>query len=642
MSKRTRSSSVSSPNKRPNIEHDLEALQHIATRLRILSVECTSKAGSGHPTSCASMADILAVLFFDKSGMKFLPEEPRNPANDKFVLSKGHAAPILYAAWSEAGHIPREEVLKIREFGNDLEGHPTPRLDFVDVATGSLGQGLGAAAGMAYSNKYLDKTNPRVYCLMGDGESAEGSVWEAALFAGHYKLDNLVAFVDVNRLGQSDPTPLQHNLEAYTKRFEGFGWHAIHIDGHNFEAIIAALDEAHATKDRPTAIIAQTYKGKGLTEVIENHDNWHGKPLADKTQAVVDFLKAQLPEDGGKRLPVNPPESTLEAWQQKPLAFAPGVIEAIPLGKEIATRLAYGDAVAALGASDDLHRLVCLDGDTKNSTFSINFMKKFPERFVECFIAEQNLVSVGLGMGTRNKIPFCSTFGAFFSRTFDQIRMGAISLANLKLVGSHCGVSIGEDGPSQMALEDLAMFRTIPNALVFYPSDAVSTYRAVEIAANYKGIVYIRTSRPNFKVLYGAGEHFGAGVSKVVRQSDNDKVTVVAAGVTLHEALLAADKLAAEGIHIRVVDIFSVKPVDKATILAAAKATNGIVLTVEDHYPEGGLFEAVSSSLAAEADVRVYSLAVQEVPRSGKPQELVDHYGIGSGSIVSKVKALIA
>jgi transketolase len=607
------------------------ALQDMANQLRIDSIESTSAAGSGHPSSCCSMAELMSVLFFDE--MKYHVSQPRHPDNDRFVLSKGHAAPILYAAWAEAGLFPRSEILKLRQFGNDLEGHPTPRLSFVDVATGSLGQGLSAGAGMAYVGKHIDHGDYRVYVLMGDGESAEGSVWEAASFASHYKLDNLVAIVDVNRLGQSEPTMFQHRLDVYKARFDSFGWNAVIVDGHDVDAIRAAFAQARQTGDRPTALIAKTFKGKGIPGV-EDADNWHGKALGDKTQSSIDAIQQRIQAKVSIK-PTSPPAKLSPAMGSKIVPPALGH----KLGEKIATRAAYGVALAKIGAQNN--NVVALDGDTKNSTFADKFRALFPDRYCECFIAEQNLVGVAVGMGTRGKLPFVSTFAAFFTRAFDQIRMAAISQAKVTLVGSHAGVSIGEDGPSQMALEDLAMFRTIPGGLVFYPSDATSTAAAVAISANHCGISFIRTSRPVTPTLYADGEPFEAGKAKVVKQSPKDQVTIVGAGITLAEAMIAAEELAKEGIAVRVIDPFTIKPLDKSTILAAAKATGGKIITVEDHYPEGGLGDAVAGELATETGIVIHKLAVRELPRSGKPEELVDHYGIGARSIAAKVREII-
>lgn len=608
------------------------ALGDMATKLRIHSIESTSKAGSGHPTSCASIAEIMAVLFFDV--MRYEVKNPRAAGNDRFVLSKGHAAPILYAAWAEAGLFPTSELGRLRELDCDLEGHPTPRLPFVDVATGSLGQGLSAGAGMAYAGKHLDQADYRVYVLMGDGESAEGSVWEAMAFASHYRLDNLCSILDVNRLGQSDPTMIQHDLETYRRRVEAFGWRGIIVDGHDVEAVARAFEEAAGTKDRPTALIAKTYKGRDIPG-IEDKENWHGKALGDKTADAVAHLRGKLTGANGL-CPKGPAHSGEKAAPARGALPPPKYTK----GEKVATRSAYGAALAKLATADE--RVVGLDGDTKNSTYSENLKKAFPDRYIECYIAEQNLAGVGVGLATRGKIVFVSTFACFLTRAFDQIRMAAISESRANFVGSHAGVSIGEDGPSQMALEDLAMFRTIPGAAVFYPSDAVSAERAVELAADHPGITFIRTSRPATPVVYDANEPFAIGKAKVVKSSPEDRLTIIGAGITLAEAMTAAGALAREGIGVRVIDPFTIKPLDRATILNAARATGGKILTVEDHYYEGGLGDAVAGELASEPDIRVWKMAVGEVPRSGKPDELLARYGIDAASIAAKVKKILA
>ncbi|KAM6977046.1 transketolase-like protein 2 [Aplochiton taeniatus] len=617
-------------------EKTLQGLKDVANKLRIHSIKATCASNSGHPTSCCSAAELMSVLFFQT--MRYKSQDPRNQCNDRFVLSKGHAAPILYAAWVEAGYVKEADLLNLRKMDCDLEGHPTPKLAFVDVATGSLGQGLGAACGMAYTGKHFDKSSYRVYCMMGDGECAEGSVWEAMAFASYYKLDNLVAIMDVNRLGQSEATPLQHDMETYRKRCEGFGWNTYVVDGHDVEELCKAFWQAQQVKGKPTCIVAKTLKGKGLKD-IEDMDNWHGKPIPkDRVDELLKVLTSLIQVPNKTLTPEMPNEDTA------PVDSSPIRLPAPPaykLGDKMATRRAYGVALAKLGQSSK--RVVALDGDTKNSTFSETFKKAHPDRYIECFIAEQNMVSVAIGCATRDRtVAFASTFSAFFSRAYDQIRMGAISQSNVNLVGSHCGVSIGEDGPSQMALEDLAMFRAIPTCTVFYPSDAVSTERAVELCANTKGICFIRTSRPDTKVIYPPEEKFEVGVAKVVRQSGSDKVTVVGAGVTLHEALAAADILAKEGVNIRVVDPFTIKPMDASTIVSSARATGGRIITVEDHYREGGLGEAVLSAVGEEPGIVVTRLAVSGVPRSGKPQELLDFYGISAEYIVKAVRKTFA
>uniref|UniRef100_A0A8D1BAJ7 Transketolase n=1 Tax=Sus scrofa TaxID=9823 RepID=A0A8D1BAJ7_PIG len=557
-------------------QQKLQALKDTANRLRISSIQATTAAGSGHPTSCCSAAEIMAVLFFHT--MRYKAQDPRNPHNDRFVLSKGHAAPILYSVWAEAGFLPEAELLNLRKISSDLDGHPVPKQAFTDVATGSLGQGLGAACGMAYTGKYFDKASYRVYCLLGDGELSEGAVWEAMAFAGIYKLDNLVAILDINRLGQSDPAPLQHQMDVYQKRCEAFGWHAIIVDGHSVEELCKAFGQV---KNQPTAIIAKTFKGRGITGV-EDKESWHGKPLPQNmADQVIQEIYSQI--QNKKKILATPPQED-----------APSV-------------------------------------DITNIRMPTPPSYKVGDK-----------VSIAVGCATRNRtVPFCSTFAAFFTRAFDQIRMAAISESNINLCGSHCGVSIGEDGPSQMALEDLAMFRSVPMSTVFYPSDGVATEKAVELAANTKGICFIRTSRPENAIIYNNNEDFQIGQAKVVLKSKDDQVTVIGAGVTLHEALAAADLLKKEKINIRVLDPFTVKPLDRKLILDSARATKGRILTVEDHYYEGGLGEAVAAAVVGEPDVTVTRLAVSQVPRSGKPAELLKMFGIDKDAIARAVRGLV-
>uniref|UniRef100_A0A0P4WT66 transketolase n=1 Tax=Daphnia magna TaxID=35525 RepID=A0A0P4WT66_9CRUS len=612
-------------------------LRNLADRLRIDSIRATNASKSGHPTSCASMAEIMSCLFFRV--MKYKLSEPRDKSSDRFILSKGHAAPILYSAWAEAGLFPVEDLMNLRKLDSDLEGHPTPRLNFVDVATGSLGQGLSVACGMAYVGKHFDKASYRTYCLIGDGESAEGSIWEALHFAGHYRLDNLCAIFDINRLGQSEPTSLQHNMEVYRKRLEAFGFHAIVVDGHDVEELCKAFDEASSTLGKPTAILAKTYKGYKFPTISDELD-WHGKPLGAKADEVIQAIEQQM----------QPGTSTGVPHIAEPVNDAPEVniddvrLSAPPaykMGEMVATRLAYGTALAKLAEHNP--RVIALDGDTKNSTYSDKIKKVSAERYIECFIAEQNLVGVAIGAGCRGRtIPYVSTFAAFFTRAFDQLRMGAISQTNITCVGSHAGVSIGEDGPSQMALEDLAMFRAIPGSTVFYPSDAVSCERAAELAGKTKGICFIRTSRPNTAVIYENEQAFSAGKGHVVRNHDEDDLVIVGAGVTLHEALKASDMLMESGIKAAVIDPFTIKPIDHDLLVKEATRCNGRVLTVEDHYPEGGLGEAVASTLAEQRNVIVKILAVREVPRSGPPEVLLEHFGIGAKAIAEAAKKLVA
>ncbi|MEX0830219.1 MAG: transketolase [Nitrospirales bacterium] len=608
-----------------------EQLRQKADQLRIHSIRATTQAGNGHPTSCCSAADIVATLFF--SVMRYDPKDPRNPDNDRFVLSKGHAAPLLYAAWAEAGLFNPKELLELRTLASDLEGHPTPRLAFVDMATGSLGQGLSVGLGIALNNKYLDKTSARTYVVLGDGESVEGSVWEAADIARQAQLDNLCAIIDINRLGQSDPTMLEHNLSAYQSRWESFGWHALTIDGHDHAELLKAFAKASKTTQKPTMILAKTYKGKGIP-FAEDHPNWHGKPLnAQQAEEAISLLNQTLSSPA--------PTFSIVAPASVPRDYSPAKpLPAPPYGPtdSVATREAFGDALAQLGEVNPL--VVGLDADVKNSTYTEKFGKRFPGRFFENFIAEQNMIGAAAGLAACGKIPFAATFAAFFTRAYDFIRMAAISQSNMKLMGSHVGVSIGEDGPSQMGLEDLAMMAAQPGIVVLYPSDAMCAYRMVETMANHQGMVYMRTGRPKTPILYGPDETFTIGGSKVLRHSEKDQLTIVAAGVTLHEALNAYDELQKSGIAVRIIDLYSIVPIDAVTLKQAAKATNNLILTVEDHYLHGGLGDAVLSALSTEG-VRLHKMGIQEIAHSGKPDELLDHYGINARAITEKVKQLV-
>jgi len=610
------------------------SLKNVATRLRIDSVRATSEAGSGHPTSCASAAEIVATLFF--SEMRYDPRNPRNPDNDRFVLSKGHAAPVLYAAWAEVGLLTRDDLLTLRRLDSDLEGHPTPRLSFVDVATGSLGQGVCAAVGSAL-NARLITSDYRTYVLLGDGESAEGSVWEAAEAAANDRLDSLCGITDVNGLGQSGPSIWNHDMEAYAARWRAFGWHSIIVDGHDVTALLDAYEEARRTKGQPTMILARTIKGKGIS-LAEGKSGWHGKAFkkGQELDSVLASLESQiLPEDEPAQPPDGPRTRRDTSRRARQSNKATVGTPAYKIGDSVATREAYGTALAKLGDGDD--RIVALDGDVKNSTFSEKFQEKHSDRFFQNFIAEQVMVGSAMGLAARGAIPFPSTFAAFLTRAYDFIRMACISNLNIKLAGSHAGVSIGEDGPSQMALEDLAMMRAQPNMTVLYPCDAMSTERLLELMAYHPGPAYMRTSRPKTPVIYGPDEAFAIGGLKVLRESVNDVATVIGGGITVFEALKAYDELLKNGRSIRVIDLYSVQPIDARSLLRCARETRRII-TVEDHYAAGGIGEAVAACVAG-SGVAVERLCVKEIPRSGTPEQLIDHYGISSRHIVSAVTA---
>uniref|UniRef100_H0WHG0 transketolase n=1 Tax=Otolemur garnettii TaxID=30611 RepID=H0WHG0_OTOGA len=624
----------------------VQVLRDMANRLRIHSIRATCASSSGHPTSCSSAAEIMSVLFFHT--MRYKQSDPESPDNDRFILSKGHTSLYLRGAdWTE--DVDRQEtnfLLDLRRLHSLLETMITTlciqRLSFVDVATGWFGQGLGAACGMAYTGKYFDKASYRVFCLMGDGESSEGSVWEALAFASYYGLDNLVAIFDVNRLGHSGAFPAEHCIEIYKKRCEAFGWNTYVVDGRDVEALCQVFWQATQVKNKPTAVVAKTFKGRGMPNV-EDAENWYGKPMPkERADAIIKLIESQI-QTNRNLVPKPPIEDSPQISITDIKMTSP---PAYKVGDKMATRRACGLALAKLGHAND--RVIMLDGDTKNSTFSEMFKKEHPERFIECFIAEQNMVSVALGCATRDRtIAFASSFAAFLTRAFDQIRMGAISQANINLVGSHCGISVGEDGPSQMALEDLAMFRAIPNCTVFYPSDAVSTEHAVYLAANTKStcsglsLCFVETEQAAVIVIWLARAGFEPTTLRVIRHSVNDKVTVISAGVTLHEALAAADDLSKEDIPIRVIDLFTIKPLDSATIVSSAKATGGRVVTVEDHYPEGGIGEAVCAAVSMEPDILVHRLAVSGMPRSGKPIELLDVFGISARHIIVAVKCIL-
>jgi transketolase len=609
----------------------VDSIKEKARRLSILSMMATTAAGSGHPTSCMSAAELVAGTFF--YAMKFDPRNPNSSDGDRFVLSKGHAAPVLYAALAEAGVFPESRVMTLRQFSSELEGHPTPRIPGVDAATGSLGQGLSVGAGLAIGAR-MDQSPTRVYVLVGDGEMAEGQIWEAAEFAGHYKLDNLTLLADVNALGQSEPTMYQHDMDVYRRKFESEGWATEVIDGHDVAAVLAALDRAKATKGRPQAILARTIKGHGFSEVAGKL-GWHGKPFSKEQ------LAAALKEIGETiDVPPDPGKSYARTSLPEPPSFPDPAPPHYAPGKPVATREAYGYALKRLGAVNP--HIVAISGDVKNSTFSEIFGDAYPDHFYQGYIAEQNLVSAGVGLAARGKVPFLDTFACFLSRAYDQVRMAAISRANINLCGSHCGVSIGEDGPSQMALEDIAMFRAVHSSAVFYPSDAISAERLTETMARRSGINYLRTSRPKTPILYSEEEKFPVPGFKVLRQSGADRVTVIGAGITLHEALKAADQLKTQGTAVRVIDLYCVKPIDGKTLAEHIDATGGKLVTVEDHWPQGGVGEAVLSALAQAgvAPTKSRLLAVRDMPHSGKPEELVDAFGISARHIAAAVREI--
>ena len=608
---------------------DLEFARQLGQQLRVDSIRCSTAAGSGHPTSSMSAADLIAVLL--TRYLQYDWSKPKDPNNDHLIYSKGHASPLCYAMFKAAGAITDAEMMTFRKFGSRLQGHPTPVIPWVDVATGSLGQGLPIGVGVALAGQYLDNLPYHVWVLCGDSELAEGSIWEALDKAGHYKLANLTAIWDINRLGQRGETEFGWSLDTYRRRVEAFGCYPIVIDGHDMPSIDRAFGEALSNTGKPTVIIAKTIKGKGFSE-IENKDGWHGKPLPP------DMAERAIKELGGiKNLKVKTQKPERGAVPKRPAAPEP-VLPTYKKEDKVATRKAYGDALVALGAIPDV---VAMDGEVSNSTHSDEFAKAFPDRFFEIYIAEQQLIATAVGMSVRGYRPFASTFACFLSRACDQIRVAGISMANLKLAGSHVGVSIGEDGPSQMGLEDLAMTCGQPNFTVLYPSDGVSAWHATRLACENKGPTYIRTTGPKTRVLYAPDEKFEVGKSKALRASTNDLVTVVGAGITMFEALAAFDELVKEGIPIRVIDLFSVQPIDVAALIDAANVTDGRIITVEDHYAHGGVGDAVLSALAAQS-IFLRKLAVREIPRSGKQAELMDRYGISARHIVAEVKLLLA
>ena len=618
----------------PITDADLALAAELAQQLRVDSIRSSTSAGSGHPTSSMSAADLMAVLV--SRHLRYDWDEPRHAGNDHLIFSKGHASPLLYSIFKAVGVVSDEELMTgYRRFGSRLEGHPTPVLPWVDVATGSLGQGLPDGVGVALAGKYLDEVPYRVWVLCGDSEMAEGSIWEALDKASYYKLSNLIAIIDINRLGQRGPTELSWDLDTYAARAAAFGARTFAVDGHDVAAIDQALAQAgDLAGHQPSVIVARTRKGRGFSEV-EDREGWHGRPLPDH------MAERAVVELGGERHLLVRGPGPAPAARPRPAAAAEVKLPGYQRGQKVATRKAYGDALAALGARPDV---VAMDGEVSNSTFADEFAKAYPERYFEMFIAEQQLVAAAVGIAVRGYRPFASTFAAFFTRAHDFIRMAAISQASISLAGSHAGVEIGADGPSQMALEDLAMLRAVHGSTVLYPSDATSAAALTAAMAGLAGISYLRTTRGAYPVLYDAAEPFPVGGSKVLRQSDDDQVTLIGAGVTLHECLAAAGQLAAGGISARVIDLYSVKPADTATLTAAAAATGGRLVIAEDHHPEGGLGSAVLDALtgAGRTDLAVAHLAVREMPGSGTPAELLDASGIDAAHIADAARRLLA
>jgi transketolase len=618
----------------PSTDVDLAFTAELAQQLRVDSVRSSTSAGSGHPTSSMSAADLMAVLV--SRHLRYDWDQPHHPGNDHLIFSKGHASPLLYSIFKAVGVVSDEELMTgYRRLGSRLEGHPTPVLPWVDVATGSLGQGLPDGVGVALAGKYVEELPYRVWVLCGDSEMAEGSIWEALDKAAYYKLANLIAIADINRLGQRGPTEHEWDTETYRRRVTAFGARAFVIDGHDLAAIDRTLAQAgDLSGEQPAVILARTIKGRGFSEV-EDKEGWHGRPLPPE------MAERAVIELGGERnLLVRGPGPAAVA--ARPSATDAEVkLPAYDLGQKVATRKAYGDALAAIGVRRDV---VAMDGEVSNSTFADEFAAKYPERYFEMFIAEQQLVAAAVGFSARGFRPFASTFAAFFTRAYDFIRMAAISQANIRLSGSHAGVEIGADGPSQMALEDLAMLRAVHGSTVLYPCDATSAAALVLAMADRDGISYMRTTRGAYPVLYDAAETFPVGGSKVLRSADDDQVTLIGAGVTLHECLAAADQLASEGISARVIDLYSVKPVDTATLTAAAAATGGRLVVSEDHHPEGGLGAAVLDALTGNGrtDLAFAHLAVREMPGSGTGQELLDQAGVSASHIAEAARGLLA
>ncbi|HQF57515.1 MAG TPA: transketolase [Candidatus Magasanikbacteria bacterium] len=610
-----------------------KTLLELAKLVRYYILISTTEAGSGHPTSSLSATDLMTVLMFGG----FLKADLNNPEynnNDRLIFSKGHAAPLLYALYAVAGKINEKELLTLRKFGSKLEGHPAMSFPYTESATGSLGQGLSIGAGMAMNAK-LEKLNYKTYVLLGDSEITEGSVWEAFAWSAYNKLDNLIAIVDINRLGQRGETMYGHNLAIYKKKIEAFGWKVFIVDGHNLLEIEKTFKQAEKIIGKPVAILAKTIKGKGI-KFWENKEGWHGKTLAQ------DELKQALKDLGqiNKKLKGNVIKPKIKTIINPQLSITnklPITNYQYKIGDLVATRKAYGQTLVEL--FNKFPEMVVLDAETSNSTYAEFFKKVYPERFLEMFIAEQNMFSVALGLSRRGKKPFVSTFGAFWSRAYDQIRMAQYSKPNLVICGSHAGVSIGEDGPSQMALEDIAMMRSVLNSVVMYPADAVATKAIMKLLTKHVGMSYLRTTREALPVLYKNTEKFKIGGSKVLYKSTKDIITVIGAGITLHEAQKAYKELKAQKINIRVIDLYSVKPLDLITLKKAAQDTKQIIV-VEDHHKEGGLYEAITGALINE-NVKIYSLAVNKMPKSGTPTQLLNYENISAKAIIKLIKKLI-
>ncbi len=610
---------------------NIPLLKHKAYLLRVDSLRATTQAGSGHPSSCLSAADIMAALFFKE--MCYNPENPKQANNDRFILSKGHAAPLLYAAWKQTGIISDEQLLSLRKFNSPLEGHPTTRFYHTEAATGSLGCGLSIGLGIALS-AHLDERVFYTYVLLGDSECAEGSIWEAAYLAAYYKAKNLIAILDCNRLGQRGQTIEGHHTEQFVEKFKAFGWHTIVVDGHSIEDILTSFKEAHSSTHKPTIIIAKTYKGYGVS-CMQDQENWHGKALT--SQELDDALK-ELETRFFNDAHYNGPEwhHNLPSPDATHIMCTDFELPKQSFSGDMATRMVYGKALTAAGAA--CKTIVALDAEVKNSTYSYLFEEKFPNRFFECFVAEQNMIGMAIGLASRLKIPFVSTFGAFFTRAFDQIRMAAIGRVPLRLIGSHCGVSIGEDGPSQMALEDIALFKVIPDSIILYPCDATSTYKVVQEMAHYdQGISYLRTTRETTPQLYSDAETFQVGGCKVIRKHNNATALIIAAGITVHEAITAADLLEKENIFVQIIDLYSIKPFDQRTVRETAKNCSNRIIVVEDHYFEGGIGQTIAAELCNE-NLHFTYLAVREIPSSGTPQELRAWANIDHNAIINAVK----